>query len=88
MVYKYLIFGSVICFTHLLLSILIKLNKISAKKATVFLFIIVFLFTIIIELYKNGDYLQVLCLGLLLTIAFGPASYFFYKLIEKRRVTH
>jgi hypothetical protein len=79
-----LIFGGVISFIGIALFIGIRRRQVLAKQAALIMFILPFIFETIVVLIRGGELLQIVCMGSLLSLSFGPATYFFGRALEER----
>ncbi len=80
-----LIFVTIISILLILVSILIGRGRISAKLGgTIVLLSPLLVYFIIVIFWEKGEILNAICVGSLLSLAFGPATYVFGRILEKK----
>ena len=70
-----LLFGIAILSALLVTFLGIRYKKISAKFGFVVMLVIPFLINVVIVVNKHGSVYEMICVGFLLSFAFGPATY-------------
>ncbi len=79
-----LIFGGIIGSVGMVLFIGIRFGFVSAKLTALVMTILPILLVSVIVYAKKGEWLQVACMGPLLSLSFGPAAYFIGRVLENR----
>jgi hypothetical protein len=79
-----LIFGGIIGFFGLALFIGIRFRVVTAKQTALIMTILPIILVLIIVIVQGGEMLQVICMGPLLSLSFGPAAYFIGRVLEDR----
>jgi hypothetical protein len=70
------LFLGIAVLSALLLTFLgIRYKKISAKLGFIVMLLMPFLFNLVIVINKHGSAYEILCVGSLLSLVFGPATY-------------
>ncbi len=82
--YLGLIFGGIIGVVGIALFIGIRRRQVLAKQAALIMFVLPFIFETIVVLIRGGELLQIVCMGSLLSLGFGPATYIFGRTLEER----
>jgi len=79
-----LIFGGVIGVIGIALFIGIRRRQVLATQAPLIMFVLPFIFETIVVLIRGDELLQIVCMGSLLSLSFGPATYIFGRALEER----
>jgi hypothetical protein len=82
--YLGLIFGGIIGVIGIALFIGIRHRQVLAKQAALIMFLLPLIFETIVVLFRGGELLQVVCMGSLLSLSFGPATYILGRALEER----
>lgn len=78
-----LIFGGLIGIIGIAMFIGIRQRRVSAIQAALVMLVLPFIFETIVVLIKGGELLQIACMGSLLSLSFGPATYILGRALEK-----
>jgi predicted MFS family arabinose efflux permease len=80
-----LFFGGIIGVVGIGLFIGIRFHYVSAKQTAIVMTILPIILVAIIVIAQKGEWLQIICMGPLLSLSFGPASYFLGRALENQQ---
>lgn len=78
-----LIFGGFVCLITIAVFLGIRLRILKPKKAAMVMFLFPIAFETGVVLLRKGEPLQIFCVGILLSLSMGSATYVFGVLLEK-----